>query len=302
MSSKIKKLSERNKIEKVLRKIEKDDFDEIDIDFLLIKLREFSEFDSIFREISHFAAHNEIRDKGQTNSHLNGMFSSILTFMEHRPEMNNPIDFYEDIPGYIINKIFFNAKLCKDDFLESYKCSYTSFISKVKKFFIKIPNTNNYKMKTPPSRNIQFIINDLLELLNFNAILSQDQIVNEICRVLDKNLFLYDRKLFISRSNKICLYIIYLMHGTEYNLSEDKKAYTYINIMKNNIRLSANMTFRNNLTEEESNITFSSSLIQTNLNPSDFCSDIILILINNDLHHLANKDLFINHNGKLDIK
>lgn len=302
MSSKIKKLSERTKIEKVLKKIEKDDFDEIDIDFLLIKLREFSEFDSTFREISHFAAHNETRDKGQTNSHLSGVFASILTFMEHRPEMNNPIDFHKDIPNYVIEKIYFNAKIHKDDFLELYKCSYTSFINKFKKSFIKIPNTNNYKMKTSPSKNIHSIIIDLLELINFKSILSQDQIINEICRVLDRNSFIYDKNLFISRSNRICLYIIYLMHATEYILSENKKAFTYINISKDNICLNANMTFRNNLTENESNITFSSTLVSTDLKPSDFCSDLILILINNNLEHLANKDLFINENGKLDIK
>lgn len=74
----LNKLAERKKVQDVLFKIYNNTFSSLDIDFLLIKLREHSKYGSIFQEIAHFAAHNEYRDKGQTFFHMNGFFSSIL--------------------------------------------------------------------------------------------------------------------------------------------------------------------------------------------------------------------------------
>tara|TARA_Y100001956_G_C4086157_1_gene170747 strand:- start:749 stop:1042 length:294 start_codon:yes stop_codon:yes gene_type:complete len=74
---------EKSKTQKIIDKIQNDNFDENDIDNLFMKLRAYSGGNTVFREIADFVAHNDLRDRGITNQSLQAMYYSIKYFIEY---------------------------------------------------------------------------------------------------------------------------------------------------------------------------------------------------------------------------
>ena len=68
------KKTERIKIQTVINKILSGNFNEIDIDNLFIKLREYSFGFPLFKEVADFVVHNNERDKGLTTHTLTYLF------------------------------------------------------------------------------------------------------------------------------------------------------------------------------------------------------------------------------------
>lgn len=292
----LRKPSERLKIQEILDRINDDSFTPSDIDLILIKLREYSEPKSLFQEISHFAAHNELRDQGNTFYHMNGFFSSMLFHTKHSFDEAEPLDFSKPIPSYVIDKIKFNVNLSKDKFTDKYKCSLTQFESKFNNVFQKIKGTNTYKLKGTLKGTVRKVTEDMLQVLISQPLFTQEQIIEEFISVLRANQFSIDEKLYRLRGDKIILFIIFLMHGTEYSITEEIKSKSFIDINQENnlsiLSLNAHVPtpYKNTL------ITCVYPLISTTLDSFDHCSEKILKSGIND----TNRHILIIKNGKLD--
>lgn len=297
MSNILKKPSERQKIQEILNKIEDDSFTPSDIDLILIKLREYSKPKSLFQEISHFAAHNEMRNQGNTFYHMNGFFSSMLFHTKHSFDNKEPLDFSKPIPNYVIEKIKFNINLSKDNFAEKYKCSLTQFESKFNNVFQKIKGTNTYKLKGTLKGTVKKVTEDMLQLLISHPLFTQEQIIEEFIKVLKENEFNLDEKLYRLRCEKIILFIIYLMHGTEYTITEKIKATSFIDITEeNNLRI-LSLNAHVPTPYKDTLVTCVYPLISTRLDYFHHCSEKIIQLGIND----KNRDMLIIKNRNLDF-
>lgn len=293
----LKKPSERQKIQDILDKIQDDSFTPSDIDLILIKLREYSKPKSLFQEISHFAAHNEIRDQGNTFYHMNGFFSSMLFHTKHSFDGKEPLDFSKPIPSYVIEKIRFNVHLSKDTFTEKYKCSLNQFESKFNNVFQKIKKTNTYKLKGTLKGIVRKVTEDMLQLLISQPLFTQEQIIEEFINVLKDNQFSIDENVYRSRCDKIILFIIFLMHGTEYCITEDIKATSFIDINKEDSLSVLSLNAHVPTPYKDTLITCIYPLISTNLDYLDHCSEKIIQTGIND----TNRNILIIKNRKLDF-
>lgn len=293
----LKKPSERQKIQEILDKIEADSFSPSDIDLILIKLREYSKPKSLFQEISHFAAHNEMRDQGNTFYHMNGFFSSMLFHTKHSFDEKEPLDFSKPIPSYVIEKIKFNIHLSKDTFTEKYKCSQTQFESKFNNVFQKIKGTNTYKLKGTLKGTVRKVTEDMLQLLISQPLFTQEQIIEEFINVLKENQFSLDENIYRLRCEKIILFIIFLMHGTEYSITKEIKAISFIDINKeDNLRI-LSLNAHVPTPYKDTLITCVYPLISTKLDYFHHCSEKIIKSGIND----TNRDMLIIKNRKLDF-
>lgn len=291
----MKKHSERIKVQKILDKIKENNFSPEDIDLLLIKLREYALPKSLFEEISHFAAHNESRHKGFSFEHLSGFFDAILYLINHILEGGKPLNLHEPIPSYVINTILFNQKLLSPkDFQQKYKCSQTQFISRFHNTFLKIKGTNTYKIKGTLKGTVRSVVQDMLGSIFSYPLYEGDEILNEIFTLLKDNEFEITLDEFNLGSAKIILFIIYLMHNTEYKITDSLVGLSQIHISKSQdetIRLSALVPLPSGKGK------FSFPLITTDLDPAEFCSE-------NLLKHGTNEgsQLIINDRNMLDIQ
>lgn len=79
------KLIEKIKAQKIVDKIQSNQFDENDIDGLFMRLRLYSKEQYIFKEIADFVAHNDARDRGLANKSLETMYPRMKYFIEYNP-------------------------------------------------------------------------------------------------------------------------------------------------------------------------------------------------------------------------
>lgn len=291
----MKKHSERIKVQKILDKIKENNFSPEDIDLLLIKLREYALPKSLFEEISHFAAHNESRHKGFSFEHLSGYFDTILFLYNHTLASGKPLDFSKPIPAYVINTILFNQQLLSpDDFQRKYKCSQTQFKSRFHNTFLKIKGTNTYKIKGTLKGTVGSVVQDMLSYIFSYPLYTDKQIFNEIFTLLQANDFDITFDQLNIRYKKIILFIIYLMHNTEYQITDSLIGISQIHITPSTtdtIQLSALVP----LPKGDGKFMF--PLITTDLDPAEFCSE-------NLLKHGTNEgsQLIINDRNMLDIQ
>lgn len=292
----MQKISERQKIQGVLERIENNSFSPDDIDLLLIKLREYSLRGSVFQELSHFAAHNDSRNIGFTFNHIYGFFNSIVFHKKHIHEKTTVIQ--TPVPSYVIETVIYNIKASKIDFRETYKCSYESFLNKFKNTFEKNKGSNTYKIKGVVKGTVKKVVEDMLQRLIAEPLYTQDEVISQIIETLELNNFDFDSEAFQQRSDKIILYIMLLMHGTEYNVTKEDiaKSVLHISFFKDKKELGLCAYFIVPDANYPNKLIF--PLITTNLDPNLYCSPKMIDISpsNIDKH-----ELIINKENKLDL-
>lgn len=77
------KETEMSKVNKIIDKISSGIFDENDVDILLLKLRAYSDGFPLFKELSDFVAHNDLRDRGIINTSMEVMYLRMRWYVEH---------------------------------------------------------------------------------------------------------------------------------------------------------------------------------------------------------------------------
>ncbi|WP_428658517.1 hypothetical protein [Runella sp.] len=217
---------ERIKLQKVISKIELGDFDENDIDNLLMKLRAFAGDNSIFIEISHFVAHNDVRDRGLTHEALElsyFLFKYHFTYKKDNPKfsVNNPF------PIYIVKLIEYQLKKVDNQyFKDTFKFSKEEFRKYIKVYIKNSINSDEYLIDLialDSTKNKAGFINGILYLikfLNYPPIYKQSEILDAITDTMRRNALVFSEAKFKSQSNKIMLSILYLLHNTKYDLKE----------------------------------------------------------------------------------
>lgn len=293
----MQKVSERQKIQGVLERIENDSFSPDDVDLLLIKLREYSLHGSIFQELSHFAAHNDNRNIGFTFSHISGFFNSIVFHMKHLSG-NTPIIIETPVSSYIVETIIYNIKASRIDFPETYKCSYDSFMSRFKNTFEKIKGSDTYKVKSLIKGTVKKVIEDMLQKLIAQPLFTQEEIINQIIETLELNNFVFDSETIRQRSDRVILYIMLLMHGTEYNINKQDIAKSVLHVTnvedKKVLQLFAYFMVPD--AKYPNKLLF--PLISTNIDPDLYCSSRVIDI---NIHDVDMCGLILNKENKLDL-
>lgn len=305
------KYAERVDLQKVISKLETDNFDSNDIRLILIMLRDYSEYESIFREISHFVAHKN-RDQGYFQSRIEGLHClfQIQLLCQH----GFIIDYAQPPLPEVSKAILFKASFVSKDILKKYRVSKQSLVSDIKKYFPVKDIEKNFKLHKSISF-YEMIIEIMNEPIIIDAFYNGDELREALIKEIEKNGFNLDiQKVNL---NKLLFNLLFVLHGTELDAKLLNKIVGTLNfgILNQNNKDVLNLMGKIRSSHKrprfphlnrpditiENNVEFSFSIVQTDLLASDWCTQNYLSAYEENWASIGKLDTFINEEGLLDI-
>ncbi|MGB9040770.1 MAG: hypothetical protein WCC23_20000, partial [Acinetobacter calcoaceticus] len=315
---------EKNKLIKILGKIQSGKFDENDIDNLFMKLRPYSSGFKKFKEISDFVAHNDERDRGIINRTIENrylMFKYIRSYNQEKGYLK----INDSFPSWVIKLITYEAEKIDDSyFLLNFNFSRKSFLKEVKDSFTidKNAETATYNKDSISYEFIQ-AFSKCLSTLKLKSVLTQDAIIEETIGVLKKNNVKFDETEIRNQSNKITVCLILLLHNATYTAESKYLGKTLITY---NARFNNKFPFMDekilkdlidlesygklciegifDIDDTENTVHISTQIMETNLIVEEWCDENIFTVIatskgisktNPDF----NDELSLNEEGKI---
>ena len=271
------KTGERKKLEKVLQRIQSSSFDEIDVDVLFSKLRDYAPENSTLREVGHYLAHNRNRNQGITTKELNSFWLTLRFYVEYY-QKKQPIDVY-NLPLWIKEFILLQTdrldqKMLKSDLGMSGARIKGRITSKFKDK--KSLGITKYKYPTVCEKDAK-LINYLLMKILIKPAFDVSDVFEDLIELLEKLNFDFDSNLLSKQRDKISLCILHIVDSTKFILSDGSEAQCYLVSTKspktgeNCLCISGSMRF---IWEEDAGISF--TLLSTRLNPKDWLEPQLL--------------------------
>lgn len=304
------KYAERVDLQRVISKLETNDFDSNDIRLILIMLREYSDHKSLFREISHFVAHKN-RDQGEFYSRIEGIhcLSQLQLLCKH----GFIIDYSKPPLPEVSKAIFFKASFASDQILKKHGFDKQSLLQEVNKYFpIKVKD--NFE-PNPSYLFYEMIMEILKEPIDLVPLYNGKDLIESLTDEIKRHGFNLDiQKVSLSR---LLFNLLPILHGTQLQAQLLKKIVGTINFGILDINNKKNITLMGlvrashtrprfpqldmpHITIEE-NFEFSFSIVQTELQANDWCSQNYINTFNQNCFLLNELETFINDEGKLDI-
>ncbi|WP_314924532.1 hypothetical protein [Aeromonas piscicola] len=200
-----------------IQRIERGTFSEDDIELLLIRLREYSGANSIFREISHFIAHHK-RDSGTTFQALYRVYCRMRAYSEfqyYKKQLNLSLPIEKWFYDFVISQLSeIESHLLKKKHGMSRKQAKEIF----KAFFSQ--KKNEYHLMKPPTQELINIINTALSFIKIKPLFSSGEIVSNFIETLNSLGLLQDTDKLKAQSDKLILRLLVLMHKREFHIDK----------------------------------------------------------------------------------
>lgn len=227
--------NERAKVQRTVDDLSNGGFDERDIDHLLMSLRAHSGRFQVFKEVSHFVAHNDIRDKGITTNSLEAFYLSFKYFSEF-VTFQKPLNIEEPFPSYIVKLMKYQVDKCKEDELRGkFNVTKSRLKSRIDNLF-KIDKKNKVAILNKKLSNPNYLaIKHILGFIGSQPAYTQDQIVSELIQVLRLNELNFEESSILEKSDNIMLCVLSLVHNTEYDFKGHKNGCCNISCEKHSI-------------------------------------------------------------------
>ena len=285
---------EKAKTQKLVDRILGGDFDENDVDSLFMKLRAYSTGFPLFREVSDFVAHNDLRDRGIANQSLETMYLRMKFFVEY-DSPKKPLDIISSpFPLWIKKLMKYQVYKCNEKELrEKFNVTRDRLVSRIDTAFKedKIKDVAIYKDGKLSMQSFE-AIQHVLSFISGNPAFTQDDLMNEIIGVLLKNKFTIDEQMFRALSDKITLCTLLLFHNAEYDFKGHKKGRSQIGSerlsVSHNVRwldsegneVDIKQSFGNlsisgtiTLLNDDRDLSIGFSIMSTNLQAEQWCAD-----------------------------
>jgi len=284
---------EKNKTKKLIEKIEGGNFDENDIDSLFMKLRAYSAGFSVFKEVADFVAHNDLRDRGLANQSLETMYLRMKYFLEY----NSPkkaLDLSMPFPLWVKRLMSFQVNKCDESQLrEKFNVTKQRLISRINGAFKedkknKVAVYKQGKLSLDTFNAIQHV----MSFISGNAAFGQDELIDELIAVLNKNHIIFDEAVLRHHSDKITVCTLLLFHHSEFDFKGYKPGQCEISPEKESISHNVkfvdadgndiehvetfgNLSVRGTITLEKDgkDLSIAHSVMETNLSAERWCAE-----------------------------
>jgi hypothetical protein len=267
---------EKSKAQKIIDKIQSGDFDENDIDNLFMRLRAYSNGNLVFREISDFVAHNDLRDRGLTNQSLQAMYYSIKYFMEYVSPKKS-LDVTSPFPVWIKTLIQYQIdKIDENKLKAEHNVSRARLKSRVDNGF-KVDKKNKTavikegKLSDQTLSAIQYVMSFIISKVAF----SQKELVQQLIKVIEENNLTHNKDTIEAQSNKIAISVILLLHKSEFDIKVrhvDKDG-NDVEFEESFGKLQVNGYVL--LDKDGTDLTVSHPIMSTELDAEDWCSETL---------------------------
>ncbi len=220
--------NEKSKVQKTINDLSIGEFDERDIDYLLMSLRAHSGAFQIFKEVSHFVAHNDIRNKGVTTQSLEAFYLSFKYFSEF-VTLGRPLKISEPFPSYIIKLMKYQIEKCKETVLrEKFNVTKNRLKSRIDNLFTLDKKNQTATLSKRLSEPNYLAIQHILGFIGSHPAYTQQEIMSEIVQVLHLNDIDFEERDILNQSNRVMLCVLALIHNTEYDFKGHKNGYCNI--------------------------------------------------------------------------
>ena len=209
---------EKNKTQKLVKKIESGHFDENDIDSLFMKLRAYSAGFPVFREVADFVAHNDKRDRGLANQSLETMYLRMKYFLEYNSPKKT-LDLSSPFPIWIKRLMKLQVEKCdEEDLRKKFNVTRQRLVSRIDSAFKEDKKNKVALYKQGKLSAITFnAIQHVMSFISGNASFGQDDLINELICVLKKNQLEIDELVLRELSDKITVCVLLLFHHSEFD-------------------------------------------------------------------------------------
>jgi hypothetical protein len=179
---------EKNKAQKLIDKIQCGQFDENDIDNLLMRLRAYSSGFPIFREIADFVAHNDQRDRGVINQSLETMYLRMKFFLEYNSPKKS-LDLSKPFPSWIKRLMKYQVDKCNEkDLIQKFNVRKERLKSRIDNGFKDNKSTNTTSLKDGKlSQDTVSAIQHVMSFISGNATFTQTEFIADFCKVIEEN-------------------------------------------------------------------------------------------------------------------
>ncbi|WP_461256543.1 hypothetical protein [Treponema sp. R80B11-R83G3] len=259
------------------------DFNDLNIRELLIELREYSDNNSIFRELAHFIAHHkEGRKQGKFVDYIISYSQEVKFIWEYQIN-NKKFDLYKPFPKYILDIIY--NKLNKIDRMElerKFNLTLHKIKKEIKKHIIEDEKTNAvFFMNNAFPKLHNVIVYSLKQIGIQKEILDQNIIIDDIIKTLKNNDISFNENEFKKMSNKIIFCILLLLHLCPLQIDENSnEEKPYCSILVDKLGNNRNELYLelygilNSPIGDDMKLAF--PIISTNLLLSEYCDDNLL--------------------------
>lgn len=239
------KITEKIKVQKIIRKIESGIFDENDIDNFFMKLRAYSADYRIFREVADFVAHNDERNKGIVNESLEAFYFSIKYFIEYVTD-KTPLEIINPFPLYIKKLMKYQIDKCKErDLINKFKLNRIKMKSLIDNLFSENKKDNVAQLrKIKISKKDSKIIEYLLGFIGSIPAFEQKDLTSDILNVMKLNDLEFNEKDFLTNFDKIVLCVLLLLNASKFKF-DNGITFGYTNISSKKEYLPYNIEYRN---------------------------------------------------------
>jgi hypothetical protein len=227
---------ERNKVQKLVSKIETGSFDENDIDGLFMKLRAYSAGFPVFREIADFVAHNDIRDRGVANQSLETMYLRMKFFLEYNSPKKN-LDLGTPFPLWIMHLMKYQVEKTEESVLrEKFNVTRKRLLSRIDNGF-KVDKKNKVAIFREGKLSEQTFeaIQHVMSFISGKPAFSQSDLVNELIGVMNKNSLDFDEHIIQTQADKLTICTLLLFHHAEFDYKGFKPGLCKISSEKESI-------------------------------------------------------------------
>ncbi|TMX39771.1 hypothetical protein DA096_26150 [Vibrio rotiferianus] len=283
------KALEKNKAQKLVKKIQLGKFDENDIDSLFMRLRAYSDDYPVFREVADFVAHNDERHKGLTNDSLGVLYLQMKFFFSYQAHKRK-LDVTASFPLWI-KKLFLLLikKIDEDEIKKNLKVSRETLASRIENGFKTDKKTGTAVLKQGTKSQQTFeMVKFIMMTLHTGPVFTQDMLISDLVGVMKKNDIEIDSEVFIAQADKVTLCVLLLLHNARFDCTDHKPGLAKIGCDTKHVLLSEE---RGNELSETSkpfgnlniegyvvidnkgkDVTVQSRLIETNLEVRSWCS------------------------------
>jgi len=270
-------------ITRLTNKIMSGDFNDLNVRELLIELRDYSDKNSLFRELAHFLAHpTEGRKQGKFVDYIISYSKEVKFVWEYRL-YKKQFDLYKPFPKYILNCIYNKINtIDKMKLQNKFNMTPHKLKKEINKHIIEDEKTNMVFITPntfPKLHNV--IIYCLSQIGIQKELLDQNIIIDDIIRTLKNNDISFNESEFKKMSDKIMLCILLLLHLSPLQINKNSnEEIPYCSILfdrlGNNINGSHLGLYGILNSPEGDEIKIAFPIISTNLLLSEYCDDNLL--------------------------
>ena len=232
------------KAKEAVQRIEQGNFSEDDIELLLIRLREYSDTKSIFKELAHFIAHHK-RDSGLTFLSLYKVYCRMRAYGEFQYHKKQ-IDLSKPIEKWFYDFILFQLDELESYILKKkYGFSRKQAKQKFKSFFCEEKDV--YRCNKTPDEELANIINEASGFIKIKPLFSSEEIVVSFLKTFKDLGLVTDPNDFKMQSDKLILGVLVLMHKREFHIGNDVFGTTAVDFPTDGFGRLKNMELRGTL-------------------------------------------------------